>query len=160
MSAAAPSFGDFSGSVDSIGGSVGLLEEPGGLEHRLDYQQLSALSGDLDRSDGSSCSKNAGVGSQPLCASFSEFSALSLSYIMVAHDSEPMTVGLGVGFFEHGFDNTSYETGLMLTFLVEILPLDADWAKAGVVFRLDGVPSAGGNAFLLASLQWDGGFDF
>lgn len=160
LDAALPGFGDFSGFVDSIGGSVGLLEEPGGLEHRLDYQQLSALSGDLDRSDGSSCSKTAGVGSQPLCASFSEFSAQSLSYIMVAHDSEPMTAGLGVGFFEHGFDNTSYETGLILTFLIEVLPLDADFAKAGIVFRLDGVPSAGGNVLLLASLQWDGGFDF
>lgn len=159
VSAAAPGFGDFSGSVGIIGGSIGLLDEPEGLEHRLDYQQLSAPSGDLDRTEGSNCAATTG-GSEPICDSFSDFSALSLSYIMVAHDSEPMTVGLGVGFFEHGFDNTSYETGLILTFLVEILPLDADWAKAGVVFRLDGVPSAGGNAFLLASMQWDGGFDF
>ena len=156
--AAPPGFGDFSGSVGIIGGSVGLLEEPGGLEHRFDYQQLSAPASDLDRT-GTFCSTTTG-GSEPLCASFSEFSAQSLSYIMVAHDTEPLTAGLGVGFFEHGFDSTSYETGILFTFLVEILPLDADWAKAGIVFRLDGTPAAGGNGFALASLQWNGGFDF
>jgi hypothetical protein len=47
-----------------------------------------------------------------------------------------------------------------LTFLIELLPLDADFAKAGIVFRFDAVPSAGGNSLLLASLQWGGGFDF
>ena len=158
VSAAPPGFGDFTGSVDIIGGSIGLLDETEGLEHRLDYQQLSAPFGDLDRTGGTVCSTSPD-GSQPLCTSFSEFSAQSLSYIMVFGDSEPMTSGLGIGFFEHGFDTTSYETGLILTFLVEILPLDADWAKAGVVFRLD-VPTAGGNSLLLASLQWNGGFDF
>jgi hypothetical protein len=158
LSPAPPGFGDFSGSVAIIGGSIGLLEEPGGLEHRLDYQQFSASSGDLDRTGGIDCSTPGG--SQPTCASFSEFSAQSLSYLFVAHDSEPLTAGLGVGLFEHGFDTTSYETGLVMTFLIELMPLDADWAKAGIVFRLDGVPSAGGNSLLLASLQWGGGFDF
>jgi hypothetical protein len=157
--AAAPGFGDFSGSVGIIGGSIGMLDEPGGLEHRLDYQQLSATSGDLDRTSGTECSTTPD-GSQPLCSSFAEFSAQSLSYLLVLHDSEPMTVGLGLGLFEHGFDAESYETGISLTFLIEVLPLDAEWAKAGIVFRFDAVPSAGGNSLLLASLQWDGGFDF
>lgn len=156
--AAAPGFGDFTGSVDIIGGSIGLLDETEGLEHRLDYQQLSAAIGDLDRNGGTVCSTSPD-GSQPLCTGFSEFSAQSLSYIMVFGDSEPLTSGLGVGFFEHGFDTTSYETGLILTFLVEILPLDADCAKAGIVFRLD-VPTARGNSLLLASQQWNGGLDF
>ena len=159
MSAAAPGFGDFTGSVDIIGGSIGLLDETEGLEHRLDYQQLSAPFGDLDRTGGTVCSASPD-GSQPLCTSFSEFSAQSLSYLLVVDDAELVTIGLGLGLFEHGFDAESYETGISFTFLIELLPLDADWAKAGVVFRLDTAPSAGGNAFLLASLQWNGGFDF
>lgn len=159
VSAAPPGFGDFTGSVDIIGGSIGLLDETEGLEHRLDYQQLSAPFGDLDRTGGTVCSTSPD-GSQPLCTSFSEFSAQSLSYLLVVADAELVTFGLGLGLFEHGFDAESYETGISFTFLIELLPLDADWAKAGVVFRLDAAPSAGGNAFLLASLQWNGGFDF
>ena len=159
VSAAPPGFGDFTGSVGIIGGSIGLLDETEGLEHRLDYQQLSAPFGDLDRTGGTVCSTSPD-GSQPLCTSFSEFSAQSLSYLLVVDDAELVTIGLGLGLFEHGFDAESYETGISFTFLIELLPLDADWAKAGVVFRLDAAPSAGGNAFLLASLQWNGGFDF
>lgn len=159
VSAAPPGFGDFTGSVDIIGGSIGLLDETEGLEHRLDYQQLSAPFGDLDRTGGTVCSTSPD-GSQPLCTSFSEFSAQSLSYLLVVADAELVTFGLGLGLFEHGFDTESYETGISFTFLIELLPLDAEWAKAGVVFRLDAAPSAGGNAFLLASLQWNGGFDF
>ncbi|NQW61960.1 MAG: PEGA domain-containing protein [Deltaproteobacteria bacterium] len=159
VSAAAPGFGGFSGSVGIIGGSIGLLDEPGGLEHRLDYQQFSASSGDLDHTGGIDCSTTPD-GSQPLCSSFSEFSAQSLSYLIVEHDSEPVTIGLGLGLFEHAFDAESYETGISLTFLIEALPLDADWAKAGIVLRTDFLASAGGNSLLLASLQWGGGFDF
>ncbi len=160
VSAAAPGFGDFSGPIEILGGSIGFLDEAGGLEQRLDYQQLSAAAGDLDRTSGSACDSTSASTSTPICADFANFSAQSLSYLMVAHDAEPMTAGLGLGLFAHELDATSYEMGLGFTFVIEVLPIDADFAKAGIVFRLDAIPSAGGNTFLLSSLQWNGGFDF
>lgn len=154
-----PSYGDLGGSMEIIGGSIGLLDGPEGVEQRIDFQQMTAASGDLEISSGYGCSTGTGS-SDPQCAPFDAFSAQSLSYLVVAHDAAPMTLGVGVGLFGHTIGSTDYMLGYNFVLQMELMPLDADWAKAGVALRLDFSPSSGGNMFTLLSLQWNGGFDF
>jgi hypothetical protein len=129
------------------------------VEQRIDFQQMSATSGDLDISSGYGCTAGSTASATP-CAPFDEFSAQSLSYLVVAHDAEPLTLGVGVGLFNHAIGPTDYLLGYNYVLQMELMPLDADWAKAGVALRLDFSPSSGGNMFTLLSLQWNGGFDF
>lgn len=156
---AKPSYGDMGGEMEVIGGAIGWLDEPGGVELRVDYQQMTATKSDLDITSGYSCTAGSGSATPP-CEGFDSFTAQSLSYLVVSHDSEPLTLGVGGGLFGHTIGETDYALGYSYTLLMELLPLDADFAKAGVALRLDFSPSSGGNMFTLLSLQWSGGFDF